>query len=140
MGRRGQQSRSGSCMLALMLTLLPLASGRKIRVARRAMQTVALTNSNYASAVSQCVSREAGSSPDGECPGSPYGYPIGTWDTSSLTTMEAMFHTATWFNQDISGFDTSSVTNMDFMFFGASNFNQDISGFGRTHGLYVRVN
>ena len=52
---------------------------------------------------------------------------ISSWDTSSVTTMEAMFASATSFNQDISGWDTAMVTTMQSMFNGATAFNQDIS-------------
>ena len=41
---------------------------------------------------------------------------IGTWDTSSVTTMYRMFYDADAFNQDIGTWDTSSVTNMQEMF------------------------
>ena len=41
-----------------------------------------------------------------------YG-PIEVWDTSSVTNMASMFHSATSFNGDISSWDTSSVTCMD---------------------------
>ena len=51
---------------------------------------------------------------------------IGSWDTSSVTTMSNMFESATAFNQDIGGWDTSSVTTMSSMFFFATNFNQNI--------------
>ena len=51
---------------------------------------------------------------------------IGTWDTSSVTTMVYMFYDADAFNQDIGTWDTSSVTNMYQMFVRARAFNQDI--------------
>ncbi len=53
---------------------------------------------------------------------------IGGWDTSRVTDMDWMFGDASAFNQDIGGWDTSSVTRMDFMFYDASSFNQDIGG------------
>lgn len=50
---------------------------------------------------------------------------IGSWDVSTVTTMDAMFVRAA-FNQDIGDWNTSSVTNM-YMVFAESAFNQDIS-------------
>jgi len=66
---------------------------------------------------------------------SPY---MSSWDTSNVTSMASMFHTASYnrdsyFNVDIGGWDVSNVTDMSRMFFGASGagaqtqFNQDIS-------------
>ena len=40
---------------------------------------------------------------------------IGSWDTSSVTTMMGMFY-CTDFNRDISAWNTSSVTTMEMMF------------------------
>lgn len=51
---------------------------------------------------------------------------IGFWDTSNVTTMNAMFR-GSGFSQDISGWDVSKVTNMAQMFL-SSPFNHDISG------------
>jgi len=48
------------------------------------------------------------------------------WDTSSATSMEAMFEGAALFNQDIGGWDTSRVTNMASMFRDATFFHQDL--------------
>ena len=44
---------------------------------------------------------------------------ISQWDTSSATTMEAMFKNASSFTSDLA-WDTSSVTSMAYMFYGAS--------------------
>ena len=52
---------------------------------------------------------------------------IGTWDTSSVTTMAHMFRDADAFNQDIGTWDTSSVTTMYAMFYQADAFNQHLS-------------
>ena len=51
---------------------------------------------------------------------------IGTWDTSSVTTMEEMFSGATAFNQAIGTWDTSKVTTMEEMFSSAAAFDQAI--------------
>ena len=48
------------------------------------------------------------------------------WDTSSVTNMQSMFHSATAFNQDIGSWDTSSVTDMQSTFDSADAFNQNI--------------
>jgi len=48
---------------------------------------------------------------------------INLWNTSSITSMNNMFSSATAFNQALS-FDTSAVTIMVGMFAGASSFNQ----------------
>ena len=52
---------------------------------------------------------------------------IGTWDTSSVTTMKDMFRDADAFNKDIGTWDTSSVTTMYAMFYQAYAFNQHLS-------------
>jgi surface protein len=51
-----------------------------------------------------------------------------TWNTSGVTSMEALFWGANDFNQDISGWDVSTVTTMKDMFRGFTSFNRDISG------------
>ena len=54
---------------------------------------------------------------------------MNSWDTSAVTTMQAMFEDATGFNQPIGDWDTSNVTTMYGMFFkynGGMTFNQDI--------------
>ncbi len=48
------------------------------------------------------------------------------WDTTKVTTMEAMFSMATEFNGRISFTNTSQVTNMGWMFNGATKFNQPL--------------
>ena len=50
---------------------------------------------------------------------------INLWNTSSVTNMTAMFHSALVFNQALS-FDTGSVVNMNSMFENATAFNQNI--------------
>jgi len=41
---------------------------------------------------------------------------IKDWDTSSVISMEFMFHHAESFNQPLNNWDTSSVTNVSDMF------------------------
>merc|ERR1711957_312755 len=52
---------------------------------------------------------------------------LSSWDVSSVTTMQGMFHQASAFNGDISSWDVSSVTMMQSMFYKARIFNNDIS-------------
>ena len=52
-----------------------------------------------------------------------FNQPIGTWNTSAVTSMSAMFNLATSFNQDIGAWDVSNVTTMSSMFTQASSFN-----------------
>ena len=54
-----------------------------------------------------------------------YGH-ISLWNTSKVTDMSSMFHSAINFNEDIGEWDTSSVTDMTNMFYYATNFNEDI--------------
>ena len=53
---------------------------------------------------------------------------IGSWNTAEVTTMQHMFAGATAFNQDIGSWNTGQVTNMRAMFQHANAFNQDITG------------
>ena len=48
---------------------------------------------------------------------------IGSWDVSSVTTMQNMFY-KTAFNQDIGSWNVSKVTNMEYMFWNAIAFNK----------------
>ena len=52
---------------------------------------------------------------------------VSNLNTSSATSMFAMFYEALWADPDVSNWDTSSVTDMSEMFQGAKSFNQDIS-------------
>ena len=56
-----------------------------------------------------------------------YGH-ISLWNTSNVTNMNKLFHSAKKFNKDIGMWDTSSVTNMSYMFYDAKKFNKDIGG------------
>jgi surface protein len=48
------------------------------------------------------------------------------WNTSLVTSMEALFAGKASFNQNISGWDMSRVTNVASMFFGSKSFNQNL--------------
>jgi len=61
-----------------------------------------------------------------ECPSLTSVNNINSWDTSAITSMNAMFRDATAFNQALS-FDTSAVTNMAEMFVNCTLFNQPLS-------------
>ena len=52
---------------------------------------------------------------------------ISEWDVSRVTTMWAMFYSASSFNGGLSKWDVSRVTSMSYMFCQASSFNGDIS-------------
>jgi gliding motility-associated-like protein len=51
---------------------------------------------------------------------------IGSWNTSVVTNMSALFSQASAFNQNISSWNTGAVTNMSSLFADAAAFNQDI--------------
>jgi gliding motility-associated-like protein len=51
---------------------------------------------------------------------------IGSWNTSVVTDMSALFSQASAFNQNISSWNTAAVTNMSNLFADAAAFNQDI--------------
>ena len=55
-----------------------------------------------------------------------FNQPLGSWDTSKVTTMNSMFRQAINFNQAIGSWNTSNVTNMLMMFHWASKFDQPI--------------
>ena len=56
---------------------------------------------------------------------------VSCWDTSSVTSMYALFNgLLSLISLDLSGFDTSKVTNMGYMFSGCSSLQRlDLSGF-----------
>ena len=45
--------------------------------------------------------------------------PLNSWDVSSVTNMDSMFHYAFPFNQPLNSWDVSSVTDMNSMLNGA---------------------
>ena len=55
-----------------------------------------------------------------------YG-PIGFWDVSQVTNMDALFKDAKDFNEDIAWWTVGQVTSMQSMFHGASSFNQPLN-------------
>jgi surface protein len=57
-----------------------------------------------------------------------FNQPIGSWDTSNVTTINGMFSGCSIFNQPIGAWNTSNVLDMHATFSGAGQFNQDISG------------
>jgi surface protein len=52
---------------------------------------------------------------------------LNNWDVSNVTSMAGMFDGAIAFNGDISNWDVSKVTDMSDMFYGAESFNGNIS-------------
>ena len=56
-----------------------------------------------------------------------FNQPIGTWNTSSVTSMAGMFGGAVNFNQPIGSWNTPSVVDMSRMFIYAVAFNQSLS-------------
>ncbi len=57
---------------------------------------------------------------------------IGSWNTSVVTNMSALFSLASAFNQNISSWNTGAVTNMSSLFADAASFNQDIGVWNTT--------
>merc|ERR1711860_317750 len=74
-------------------------------------------------AVDDCI----GFSSEGDCSTGPHG-PIGEWDVSRVTDMNAMFNGAESFNQDLSKWDVSRVTDMRTMFAHADSCEQTLCG------------
>jgi surface protein len=71
-----------------------------------------------------------------------FNQPIGSWNTSSVTNMSAMFgsfNIGSDFNQDISSWDVSNVTNMSQMFDYATSFNQNLSNWERSGSSLSKV-
>ena len=66
-----------------------------------------------------------------------FNQPIGYWDTSSLTNMNAMFQLAYDFNQDLSNWDTSNATNIGFMFDRATSFDQNLGSWDVSSVTYA---
>ena len=55
-----------------------------------------------------------------------FNQPLGSWNTSAVTTMKRMFRKAKAFNHPVGSWDTSSVTTMETMFWRAYAFNQPL--------------
>jgi surface protein len=82
-------------------------------------------NAAFRDAVWAYISQSCNCKTNSACAiGATYGYPIGNWCTSSITSMNQLFLNRTTFNNDISNWNMSQVTDMDQMFYGASAFNQ----------------
>ena len=52
-----------------------------------------------------------------------FNQPIGSWNTSNVTSMGAMFNSATAFDQDLGAWNLSQVTSFSSMFLNATAFN-----------------
>jgi hypothetical protein len=55
-----------------------------------------------------------------------YGYPMGCWDVSEVTSFTRLFEGRGTFNEDISDWDVSLATNMDRTFLNSTSFNQPL--------------
>lgn len=68
---------------------------------------------------------------------------IGYWDMSQATSVEAMFHTCTAFNNggsdSIGNWDVSNVDNFVSMFNGATNFNHDIGAWDMSSATNIQT-
>jgi hypothetical protein len=56
-----------------------------------------------------------------------FNQPIDAWDMSAATSAYAMFYYAYSFNQPLDSWDVSGVSSMAYMFASATSFNQDLS-------------
>jgi surface protein len=56
-----------------------------------------------------------------------YGYPIGCWDVSQMTSMMSLFMGLSSFNEPLNDWDVSRVTNMNLMFFNVMSFDQPLN-------------
>lgn len=57
---------------------------------------------------------------------SSFNEPINHWDVSNITDMSYLFYFTNSFNQGLSGWNTANVLDMQFMFRSAGSFDQDI--------------
>ncbi|MCY3410000.1 MAG: BspA family leucine-rich repeat surface protein [Candidatus Heimdallarchaeota archaeon] len=64
---------------------------------------------------------------------------IGDWDVSKVTDMYQLFHLAIAFNQPIGEWNVSSVTSMDGIFWDARAFNQPLDDWDISHVTTLRI-
>jgi len=58
---------------------------------------------------------------------SSFNQPLNSWNTSNVTAINSMFYEAVAFNQPLNNWNTSKVTTLNNSFRGASSFNQPLS-------------
>ena len=66
-----------------------------------------------------------------------FNQPIGAWNTANVTNISSMFQYALAFNQPIGSWNTEKVTNLYGVFFSAHAFNQPIGSWNTTNVTYM---